>query len=110
MSLPESIIVGLICIFIVFIVLASLFALVRILTAIFNNVGKKKTEVQMVNTVAEPANAEVAMEVVQASSGELKLLNVDEKTAAMIMAIVSDESGIPLSELVFKSIKAVNEV
>jgi hypothetical protein len=29
---------------------------------------------------------------------------VDEPTAAMIMAIVSDESGIPLSELVFKSI------
>lgn len=38
---------------------------------------------------------------------ELKLINVDEKTAALIMAIVSHESGIPLFELVFTSIKLV---
>ena len=37
--------------------------------------------------------------------GEMKL--VDEKTAAMIMAIISDESKIPLSELQFKSIRVV---
>ena len=43
----------------------------------------------------------------EVSSGELKLYNVEERTAAMIMAIVSDESGIPLSELYFKSIKAI---
>jgi hypothetical protein len=34
---------------------------------------------------------------------------VDEPTAAMIMAIVSDESGIPLSELCFKSIKLIRQ-
>lgn len=39
------------------------------------------------------------------SCGVMKLQNVDDPTAAMIMAIVSDESGIPLSELQFKSIK-----
>lgn len=38
---------------------------------------------------------------------ELKLINVDEKTAALIMAIISHESGIPLSELIFTSIKLV---
>jgi len=37
----------------------------------------------------------------------MKLVNVDEKTAAMIMAIISDESKIPLSELQFKSIRVV---
>ncbi len=42
------------------------------------------------------------------SAGELKLLGVDERTAAMIMAIVSHESKIPLSELQFKMIKAIN--
>ena len=36
--------------------------------------------------------------------GELILNNVDEQTAAIIMAIVSDEAGIPLSELIFKRI------
>ena len=43
------------------------------------------------------------------SSGTLKLKGCDEKTAAMIMAIVSDNTGIPLQELVFKSIKLVDE-
>lgn len=43
------------------------------------------------------------------STGQLKLIGVDEKTAAMIMAIVSHESGIPLSELRFISIKALDE-
>ncbi len=42
------------------------------------------------------------------SAGELKLIGVDEKTAAMIMAIVSDESEIPLSQLQFKTIKAID--
>ncbi|HPJ80688.1 MAG TPA: OadG family protein [Saccharofermentans sp.] len=43
------------------------------------------------------------------SSGSLKLKNCDEKTAAMIMAILSDETKIPLSELVFKSITLVEK-
>ena len=43
------------------------------------------------------------------NGGTVKLLNVDEKTAACVMAIVSHETQIPLNQLVFKSIKAVNE-
>lgn len=39
------------------------------------------------------------------SGGRVQLLDVDEKKAACIMAIVSDETGIPLNELVFKSIR-----
>ena len=34
-----------------------------------------------------------------------ELVNVDDKSAAMIMAIVADETGIPLNELRFISIK-----
>ena len=41
------------------------------------------------------------------SAGELKLYDTDPKTAAMIMAIVADETGTPLNELRFKSIKEV---
>ena len=40
--------------------------------------------------------------------GEIALYNVDEKTAACIMAIISDETKIPLNQLIFKSIKALN--
>lgn len=37
-----------------------------------------------------------------------ELIDVDEKSAAIIMAIVSDESGIPLDRLAFKSIKKID--
>lgn len=43
------------------------------------------------------------------SAGQLDLYGVDEKTAAVIMAIVSHESGIPLNRLQFKSIKAIEK-
>ena len=39
----------------------------------------------------------------------LDLIDVDESTAAVIMAIVSEESGIPLDRLSFKSIKKVED-
>ena len=35
-------------------------------------------------------------------------LGVDEKTAACLMAIVSEETGIPLSQLIFKKIRALD--
>ena len=41
------------------------------------------------------------------SAGELKLYDVEPKTAAMIMAIVANQMGKPLNELRFKSIKEV---
>lgn len=41
------------------------------------------------------------------SQGSLTLIDTDEPTAAVIMAIVSDSSGIPLNRLNFKSIKRV---
>ncbi len=40
--------------------------------------------------------------------GEIALYDVDEKTAACIMAIVSDSTKIPLNQLIFKSIKALD--
>ena len=41
------------------------------------------------------------------TAGELKLYNTDDRTAAMLMAIVADELETPLNELRFKSIKEV---
>jgi predicted cobalt transporter CbtA len=58
---------------------------------------------------AAPAVAAAAASEEVFSSGSLKLKNCDEKTAAMIMAIVADDTGIPLNELVFKSIKLVEK-
>ena len=55
---------------------------------------------------AAPA-AEIEKPTAPGSAGQLKLYNVEPKTAAMIMAIVADKMGKPLNELRFKSIKEV---
>ena len=56
-----------------------------------------------VEEAAPVADAPVA----PGSAGELKLHNVDPKTAAMLMAIVADKLQKPLNELRFISIKEV---
>lgn len=58
--------------------------------------------------VAQPA-APAAVSGPAASSGDLELVGTDEKTAAVIMAIVSDKSGIPLNRLQFKSITLMED-
>lgn len=58
---------------------------------------------------AAPATAPAAPSAPPApgSAGEVKLFDVPDKEAAMIMAIVADKMGKPLNELRFKSIKEV---
>ena len=53
------------------------------------------------------ASAAAPKKVAPGSAGELKLYDVEPKTAAMIMAIVANQMGKPLNELRFKSIKEV---
>ena len=43
------------------------------------------------------------------NEGEVELIGTDEKTAAVIMALVSHNSGVPLNRLSFKSIKLLDE-
>ena len=68
----------------------------------------------MVNKKQKKAAPAPTTEVVEApkavapgSAGQLKLHNVEPKTAAMLMAIVADKTGKPLNELRFISIKEV---
>ncbi len=51
---------------------------------------------------------EIKPELPAATQGEIKLRDVDDQTAALLMAIVADQTGIPLNELRFKSIKCLN--
>ena len=57
--------------------------------------------------VAAPAAAPAAPKLAPGSAGQLKLYDVEPKTAAMIMAIVANQMGKPLNELRFISIKEV---
>ena len=57
--------------------------------------------------VVAAAPAAVESPAAPGSAGQLKLYDVEPKTAAMIMAIVANQMGKPLNELRFISIKEV---
>lgn len=101
-----------IVILVVFGVLFLMYILISISGKIIEAITKAgKKEEPAKAAPAAPAAPAVAAAAAgeEFSSGTLKLKDCDEKTAAMIMAIVSDNTGIPLSELVFKSIKLVEK-
>ena len=98
------------------IVILVVFAVLLLMYILISLSGKIIQAITSIGKKAEPANAAPAAAAPAAaapeeefSSGTLKLKDCDEKTAAMIMAIVADDSGIPLEELVFKSIKLVEK-
>lgn len=91
--------------FVVFVGLGLIFFSIKILSMIISLFDKPKIQT---NEVAAEDTANETNDIDELNVvgyGEMKLFGVDEKTAAMIMAIVSDESKISLAELRFKSIK-----
>ena len=98
-----------IVILVVFGVLFIMYVLISLAGKILATATKGSDKPEAKPAVAAPAAAAPAAAEEEFSSGTLKLKGCDEKTAAMIMAIVADDTGIPLSELVFKSIKLVEK-
>ncbi len=64
--------------------------------------NKSASETTTVETATEKA-------VAPGSCGDLVLKNVEDRDAAMIMAIVADQMNAPLNELRFKSITLLNK-
>lgn len=97
---------------VVFVGLMALMAIVYAMGAFF-----KKAEAQakampaaMVPEIGKSApetEPEPVGDPARGSAGEIKLYNVSDRDAAMIMAIVASQMGKPLNELRFKSIKEV---
>ena len=91
---------------VVFFGIVLLMIVVTVMGKIFVSAEKKKK-------AAAPAPAPAAEPVVPVipeapgTAGQLKLHDVEPKTAAMLMAIVADKLGKPLNELRFISIKEV---
>ena len=110
---------------IVFFVLLILNLFIRLLAAIVGgaeraakNKKKKAAAPEAAPAAAAPAapkaddgkpSIPAGMKLADGSLGDIKLYNVDDATAAMIMAIVADKLNIPLNELHFKSIKEVTK-
>ena len=107
----DALLYALFTISIVFAALLIIFICIKIFSAILNAFDHKKdtsTEAPAAAAATTvPAAPKASVPEEEFSSGTLKLKGCDEKTAAMIMAIVSDNTGIPLSELEFKSITLV---
>ena len=92
---------------VVFFGICLLMAVVIIMGKIFIARDRKAAAAKAAAPAAAPAVAEAPKPVAPGSAGQLKLYDVEPKTAAMIMAIVADKMGKPLNELRFISIKEV---
>ena len=74
---------------------------------VFLDKSKKKKAAAVVAVPTPVEKPATVIPKAPGSAGQLKLYNVEPKTAAMIMAIVADKMGKPLNELRFLSIKEV---
>lgn len=98
-----------------FVVVLSMLAIIAVTILVFSKVmavlsnKKKPAEAPVAAPAAAPSAPAGTPLPADTSAGSLDLVDVDEKTAAVIMAIVSKESGIPLNRLAFKSIKKTED-
>jgi Na+-transporting methylmalonyl-CoA/oxaloacetate decarboxylase gamma subunit len=97
---------------VVFAGLMVLMGIVYGMGAIFKAIGSREkplaaAPVPKINKKSDRMPAEPMGEPARGSAGEIKLYDVSDKEAAMIMAIVASQMGKPLNELRFKSIKEV---
>lgn len=103
MTVLESIPYALFCMAVVFVVLIILSIMIKLVSLIINavsgNRSKSDAEKDSVNLSGEQPEDNTVQKII--------LDGTDEKTAALIMAVVADEAGIQPEELCFKSIKAI---
>ena len=105
-SILNSSIVALLGYAMIFFGLILLMAVIIVIGTIFTASAKKNKTVEVAAAAAQ-AEPAPAQSVAPGTAGQLKLYNVEPKTAAMIMAIVANKMGKPLNELRFISIKEV---
>lgn len=102
LTMMEAVLIA-VCGFVtVFLMLACLWLIIVIISKVVLKITKAPAAVS-----APAPKAPAAAPKAPAAPAPVQLTGVDDLTAACIMAIVSDETGIPLSELVFKQIKAL---
>ena len=103
----DAAIVALLGYAVVFFGLILLMGVVIAMGKIFMAKEAKADTAAPVAAPAAPAAPAAEAPKAPGSAGQLKLHDVEPKTAAMIMAIVADKMGKPLNELRFISIKEV---
>lgn len=109
MTISKALLVALVGFCTVVIILAVIALFIKFIAYIFSFITKKK--VASAPAPAAPVKHAPAVNAPAAAAmrGQVKLIDVDEPTAAVIMALVSHNSGIPLEKLDFKSIKPLED-
>ncbi|MBR5411040.1 MAG: OadG family protein [Clostridia bacterium] len=114
MTIGRALLIAVVGFLLVFAILGVIALFVKGQGWLFDSAEAKKKKKQAAALAAAPAPApegpaapagEPLPESV--SQGSLTLIDVSEEEAAMIMAIVAHESGIPLNRLEFRSIKCL---
>lgn len=105
----SMLIVALVGIVIVLVELGILAVLIQGISKIVRALEGAVSKKSAAPAAAAPAPAAAPVAAPAAPSAGVQLVGVDEPTAAVIMAIVSNESGIPLNRLSFKSIKITED-
>ena len=101
MELLSTLITSVVGMAVVFAVLILLMGFISIMSKFF------KKEATPAPATAPAASAPAAPALAKGSCGEVKLFDVPDKTAAMLMAITADKLGAPLNTIRFVSIKEV---
>lgn len=108
LTVPQALLVAFCGLLIVFIMLAALSGIMYLLSKALNAAPKQEAAGAPAAPTAPAAPAAPARAAAgQTYAGQVALVGVDEKTAACLMAIVSEETNIPLDELVFRKIEAL---
>ena len=107
MPIGEALVYTLLGYAVVFFGISLLMIVVIIMGKVFIAKDKKAAAAKAAAAPAAAAPVEAPKPTAPGSAGELKLHDVEPKTAAMLMAIVADKMGKPLNELRFISIKEV---
>ena len=97
--------IGIITVILILAIIAILILLVSKAIRVIEAKATKKAPAAEASATVIPAAAAVP----GMSQGQVELIDTDEKEAAVIMAIVSNKTGIPLERLSFKSIKLIDE-
>ncbi len=113
MNFGQTLLISVVGFAIVFLVLGFLAIFVYGMGKAFDVLAKKKesktvTEAAPVSPAAAPAATGTPLPANQ-SIGDLTLVSVSEEEAAVIMAITSAKSGIPLNRLKFNTIKLMED-
>ena len=107
MPVGEALVYALLGYVVVFFGISLLMVVVMVMGKIFIAKDRKAAAAKAAAAPAAAPAPAAPKPTAPGSAGELKLHDVEPKTAAMIMAIVADKMGKPLNELRFISIKEV---